>query len=143
MREALLQVGSSETVWGMDLKSVAPWLIEEIKLEFLVNGDANLVDQVEKLWVQSYRLHGNRSLMDFKIYPVPFPSVEDLKKVWPLKDERKISIGVRDGEVTFSLDCFGYVQWITVKDVPELYEDLEKHYQFYDGATPTWTPIEH
>lgn len=136
MKETLVQSGKSKTVLGLDLISIAHWFADEAKAAFLAQNEIEIADQVKNLWVPDNMLNGNCQRMSFKIYPLPFPSIEALRKIWPLKDEREISIHIREGKAVFSVDCFGFVNWVRITDVPELYDDLLKHYDFNDADEP-------
>lgn len=136
MKEIVEQLGTSKMISGMDLLTVAPWFVKDVESGLLRSGETEVSNQVHKLWIKSNILGGTADRMSFGIFPLPFPSFNDLGKIWPLKDERKVTVNVHGGLVTFSIDCFGFIERAEISNVPMLYDALSNHFSFSAGEVP-------
>jgi hypothetical protein len=100
-----------------------PEISSELSTALRHRGRPDVASELEKIFVVS-RIQGPPDNISFGAYAVPGLTYEE-RMATALRDWEELSIPLRGGVVTFSLDDFGATNYLHIKKLPEIYNALK------------------
>lgn len=110
---------------GVMLRDAAPNFLKKINAIFREMGHEELIGQMNLIFIACQALRGECNDFSFMAYAIPRLTLEE-RQLLTLQETREVSIKFDNGVISIDLDDFGMVNWIYIKNLPEIFHELLK-----------------